>query len=918
MQATLRPQTRIVGRDAELDRLHRLSQAADAPRALLLSGEPGIGKTTLWEAGVDVAREQGSRVLSCRASGAEARLSFAPLIDLFDTVDGAALDGMPAPQRRALEVALLRAEPGDSPVETHAIAFGFLNALRGLASCEPVLVAIDDVQWLDRPSADMLAFAARRSRDDPIRFLLTRRPGRVTDVERALEPGLEHVDLSPLSLGAVRRLLSERLGLCLPRSVLRKLTDSTLGNPLFVLEVGQALVEQGSPAIGDEFPVPDAVEELLGKRVARLSAPVRRLLLAVALGGDLRASELARLDDPSVIEDGVDANVLVVEGDRVRPSHPLLAAVARKRSRPRTRRELHAALAEVVRDEELRALHVALATDRPADDLAAVVEAAAASASGRGARQEAVELGEHALRLTPPASPAWGERLLTLAGDLVLAGQPRRATELLAPAVESLPAGAPRARGWLLLAGGAVQSNADIERCFERALAESRDDPVLHSSVLAKTAGNTVLIRVARMPEAEAWASEALATSGRDPTAERFALYALAWARSMRGRAIEDIRERFAAVAGAVFPITLSPERVAGLRLVWRGEVDAARDLLTRLRTLADDRSEPYSYALLRLHFCQLESRIGNWDAVGLLLDEWEAEQELLMWPMYERCRALLAAGRGLPDEAERWSAETIARAEETGNRWDRLDALRARGTAALLAHDPARAVESLRAVWEHTEREGVEEPGVFPVAPDLVEALAELGRQDEAAAVSARLGELAWQHGHPWAKAAAKQCDAIVRLTADADDDEAVALLEQAAEDFRELGLRFGAARALLALGRSRRRRRKWAAARTALEQAAAAFDEMGSPGWAEDARVELARVGGRRSPASGALTPAEEHVVELAVEGHSNKEIAQRLVVTVNTVEVHLSRAYAKIGVHSRAQLARARSTQASRAAE
>jgi DNA-binding CsgD family transcriptional regulator len=274
---------------------------------------------------------------------------------------------------------------------------------------------------------------------------------------------------------------------------------------------------------------------------------------------------------------------------------------------------------------------------------------------------------------------------------------------------------------------------------------------------------------------------------------------------------------------------------------------------------------------------------------------------------MYERCRALLAAGRGLPGEAEQWAAETIARAEATGNRWDLLEALRARGVAALLAHDPARAAESLRAVWEHTQREGVDEPGVFPVAPELVQALVGLGELDEARTVIARLSELAELQEHPWGLATAKQCDAFVRLAADRDDDEAAAMLEQAASEYGELGLRFDRARTLLLLGRAQRGRKKWAASRTALEAATVAFDELGSPGWSDEARGELALVGGRRPHATGQLTEAERRVVELAVDGLSNKEIARTLFVTVNTVEAHLSHAYAKLGVRSRAQLAR-----------
>jgi DNA-binding CsgD family transcriptional regulator len=398
------------------------------------------------------------------------------------------------------------------------------------------------------------------------------------------------------------------------------------------------------------------------------------------------------------------------------------------------------------------------------------------------------------------------------------------------------------------------------------------------------------------------------AARGAEPEVERLALYSLAWARTLRGRPIDDVRERFRTASDAAAYITGSPERIAGQRLVWRGEVKRARAMLMRLLSDADERGEPVSYALQRLHVCELELRIGAWDAASALLDEWAetSDAKLLTWPMYERCLALLAAGRGLPDDAEQWAAKTIADAEATGVRWDALEALRARGIAALLAHDPARAVESLGAVWEHTEREGVEEPGAFPVAPDLVEALVELGKLDEARAVTARLRELAEQQEHPWGLATAKRCNALMGLSSAPHDEGAAAELEQAVADYGEFGLRFDRGRSLLLLGRAQRRLKKWGAARRSLEQAVAAFDEMGSPGWAEQARSELARVGARRPQPTGELTTTERRVADLAADGLSNKEIARTLHVTVHTVEVHLSHAYAKLGIHSRAQLA------------
>jgi DNA-binding CsgD family transcriptional regulator len=902
----------VVGREPELALVRGLLDTESPTRALVLTGEPGIGKTTLWEAGIDAARERGMRVLSARPSGAEARLTFAALIDLCDCLATDAFDTVPGPQRAALDVALLRAEPADAPPEPQAIALGLLNALRAAAAREPLLVAIDDVQWLDAPSADALAFAARRLVAEPVRFLLAKRPARPTAIERAIERGaLARAPVGPLSLGATRHLLAERLGLSVSHHLLRRIVDTTLGNPLFALEVGRTLLGHGPPAVGEEIPLPDAVEELLASRVASLSQVERRLLLAVALSADLHTAELGAVASAPAVEDAIDAGLLLVDSDRVRAAHPLLAAVTRKRARRRERRELHRALAGAVADRELRALHLALAAERADDDLAATLAAAAAAASARGARQEAVQLGEHALRLTPREAPERGDRLLALGGYLETAGALRRLTDLLRPELPSLPAGAVRARAWLLLSEGADPRNLDdLEHHLDMALAECEDDPWLRAYVLAKKSANASASAVSRIGLAEAWALQALevARNGR-PDVERLGLYALSWARALSGRSIDELALRSRAVSDAPAYIAAAPDRIAGQRLVWRGEVERARAALTELLALADARGEPASYALLRLHVCELELRAGGWDVAARLLDEWaeSSDRELLIRPMYQRCRALLAAGRGLAGDAERWATDAIARAETVGSRWDGLEARRALGIAALLAHEPARAAESLRAVWEHTLSERVDEPGVFPVAPDLVEALAQLGELDEARAVSDRLRDLADAQAHPWGRATAARCDGLIRLASDRYDEDAAAALTRAAADYEALGLRFDRARTLSGLGRAQRRVRKWGAARDTLQAAASAFDDLGSTGWAELARSELGRVGARRPSPSGELTPTERRTVELAAEGLSNKQIAQAMYVTVHTVEVHLSRAYAKLGVRSRAQLAR-----------
>lgn len=904
----------LVGRERELAVLaeHLASDAASnaKPTGLVLLGEPGIGKTSLWEAGVAHARQRDVRVLAARPGDADAGLSFTGLADLLDGVRSEEVAELPAPQRHALEVALLRAEPGGAPVERRAVSAAFLNALRLLGARRRLLVAIDDVPSLDAPSVEAVAFAARRLRDAQVSFLLSRRRGSRSPVERALDPpGPMRLELGPLSLGAVRAMLSQRLGLTLPRRALLRLVETVQGNPLYALELGRTLVERGGLETGVELPVPDVVDDLFAERLLGSPAEARRVLLAVALSGGLRPSEISALADASAVEDAVASGLLVLDDERVRPSHPLLAAAARRHSSARERRLVHRALAQVARDEVLRARHLALAARTADPDLADSVSSAAAAAVARGAMEEAIELAEHALRLTPREDPRHPERLLALAEYLEIAGEPARVVELLGERVDHLLAGRMRARACLLL-GEAAPDHETHQDLLSHALAESEGEPDLRAIALATRVILSTCDRVARLPEAQAWADEALAearSAGR--THERRALHALAWVRILRGLPVDDLVHGAPSMLDRGYLYETSIDRPAAVRLAFRGQVEEARAAFVRLQALADERGEGRFEAVLHLQRCEIELRAGDCHAAAALLDEWN-ERTAMEDMGFERARieALLAAVRGLDEDAARWAADAIARSGLGESGWDGLEALRARGIAALLGREPGRAVENLGAVWEHTRREGVEDPGAFPVAPDLVEGLVELERLDEAAAVTARLGELAEAQDHPWGLATAGRCDALIRLASPAPDDAAAADLEAAAVSYAALGLRFDQARSLLALGRALRRRKRWAAARRALEESAELFQANGSTGWAKQARAETHRVGARRPGRKGDLTPAEERAVALAARGLSNKEIARALFVSVHTVEVHLSHAYAKLGVRSRAQLVRA----------
>jgi DNA-binding CsgD family transcriptional regulator len=898
----------LIGREVELARVSGFLTHGGPARGLAIVGEPGIGKTTLWEAGLADARAAGQAVLVARASEPELQLSFVALADLLDEVEGSALDLVPGPQRRALDVAILRAEPESSPPEAVAVAAGFTRVVRNLAEQRPVIIAVDDVPWLDRASEDVLAFAARRLRSRSVRFLFTRRPGEPTPLESAFNPvGCEQLEIGALSVGAVRALLAERLQLEPPRRVLLRLFELSHGSPLVALELGRMLVDRGLPDLGEELPLPDLVDEVFGRRVAALDEPVRRAVLAVALSSGLTRLEVSSLVGPLALEDAVTSGLLVPDGSRLRMSHPLLAAAAKRLSTAEERRDVHLQLAQTIVEETLQARHLAMAASRPDDALADRIVAAAEKAIGRGAVHDAVELAEHALRLTSVGSTRHEERLLLLIRYLQIAGEESRVRELLEERLAALPPGPTRGRALLMLSETGDRLS-EMETYIDAALGESGDDVEVRATALAMKALMYAIVRFERLDEAEQWAREAfrLAEGASLGTRQR-ALHTLAWINVMRGRPLD------AALTATPYGASLyeaAIERPAGIRLMVRGNVDESRTVFERLRALAGERGEAVSASIMHRQLCEIELRAGDVRAAQRHLDEWgewtlpSDTHEQVVGPA--RCRAVLAAVRGRPDEAADWAEKAIAAASAIENFREETEARRAAGVAALFAHDYTRAVEHLRPLWQHAAREGLDDPGVLPVGADLAEALLGLGDVEAAREVTDRLRRLAEEQSHPWGQASVRRCEALLHMAANAESDAVDAELAQTAVDFAALGLRHEAARSLLILGRAQRRRRKWAAARATLEHAAGAFDDLGADGWAAQARLELERIGGRRPSADGALTRTESRVAQLAAAGQSNKEIAATLVVSVYTVERHLKHVYAKLGVRSRSQLA------------
>ena len=398
----------IVGRDEELAAVVAFLESTEAlPGALLLDGEAGIGKTTLWGAGVEAARELPYTVLRASPSEKEAVFPYSVVSDLLADLLDEVLAELPGPQRRALEIALLLRESNGSPPEQHTLGVALLGALRALAASKPVVLAVDDVQWVDPSSAAMLVFACRRLREERVALLLARRqtfglhPGRL---ELAMpEDRRLGLRVGPLSMGALHRLLRDRLGATLARPALRRVHETSGGNPLYALELVRALESsRGRMRPGHPLPVPETLEAILHERIDALPTNVRQVLAAAAA---LRHPTESVLGDWAALEHAAEAGLIELTNDDVSFTHPLLASAAYGSITAAEQRRLHRRLAEVVSDPEERARHLALGADGPDKEVADALESAARQAAARGAPAAAAELAELAVRLTSSEPP---------------------------------------------------------------------------------------------------------------------------------------------------------------------------------------------------------------------------------------------------------------------------------------------------------------------------------------------------------------------------------------------------------------------------------------------------------------------------------------------------------------------------------
>jgi DNA-binding CsgD family transcriptional regulator len=928
---------RIVGRDAELASIRDFVVGiSGGAMALVLQGEAGVGKTTLWTAGVEEARERALHVLVARPAESETALSFSGVRDLLDPVLEEALEQLPAPQRRALARALLLEEGEGPPPDPHAIGVAFLGAVRRLSNAGPVLIAIDDVQWLDTASSGVLAFTARRLQQEPVGALLAERLVRagtpLDELRRSLPPGsVRVVDVGPLDAGSLHQVIRHELDTVLPRPQLVEVHEASGGNPFFALEIVRTLQRSDvSVEAGHRIPVPDSLHELVHARLEALPPESRDFLLAAAahayptIAVTEAASGVAGGDG---LAPALEARVVELDGDRIRFTHPLLAAGVYEAAAPLRRVEVHRRLAELLEDPEARAWQLAAAADQPDESVASALEEGARHARARGAPRPAALLLARSRELTPPDMPeeACGRAIEAAYLHYVSGDSPRAEAQLRDIVQESAP-GRVRARALMRLArvrayealpeaaelylqavdeaegDGEILAVAHegVAFCLWR-LYERLDEVLQHADIAAKLAlelGN------------EALAGEALATR---LVAEMLLGRETAAATAERALALQPAAEELRVLAQPRSAIALD-------YLGWSGELNRARaemiDLLQRARELGDESSPPYVLAHLSLVECEL-GELGSARAralEGQEAAERSGQRAVLAFSI--ALEALVEAQRGDVGRARSAAGDALRLVPETVGRQSELVATHALGHLELALDNPSALVAHVEPFLSFVRQEAIVEPSAIRFVVDYVEALIELGRRDEAVEL------LDWYEGNARrldraaAVAASMRCRGLLAAQAGHVDD-ALAAFEATLDWHAKVELPLDRGRTLLALGVAQRRLKRRREARATLEEALALFERIGAALWAERARAEIKRISGRAASPSS-LTPAEERVAALVAEGKTNREVAAALFLSERTVEGHLSHVFGKLGIRHRSELAGALARRQSRVPE
>jgi DNA-binding CsgD family transcriptional regulator len=891
----------LVGRASESARIDSLLDEVrgGAGCALVLLGEPGIGKSALLEYAARQAA--GMKRLSVLGVAAEAALPYAGLSELVRPVLWG-LEALPARQSRAIRLAL---GAGEGTTDALAVSAGVLALLAEVASREPLVIIVDDAHWLDTETVNALAFVARRIEDESIGVLVGARSS-----EPFAMPGVPELRLGGVDLAAAVALVG-RAGYDVAPEVVTALCDVVAGNPLALLELPGVLAADqraGRRPLDDQLTVTASVERAFLTRIERLDAQGRRALLLAAASDsdDAEAIRRAAPEAAAGLEQAERVGLVRVQRDRIAFWHPLVRSAVYTAATDEERRAAHRALAAGLRAAHpaRRAWHLVAAGAEPADSISGDLADAGTAARRRGACAGAARLLERAASVTP-GQELRATRLL-LAGEAAwLAGHLRQADALLD-------------RSAALTADAELASDAMVARWW---VATSATGPQALFAPLVAGASELAAShpRKAAMMLAVAWdwawssldidgardladRAEELAASHVGPC-DREVLTTLAWQRLADCRipaALHAARTAIAASGGQ-----------ADLQLAYACEALSAADQLDEAQSaLAGSIAELTRVGHMPALCYSLRTRATIELRQGHLVQALKTAGEALAlaqegkasWPGWTLAQvAAVEAVFGLEERCH----EHVLRAEQScgGNdRWAVAEAQAALGLLELGAGQDGAALTAL----DEADRllRPLRHPGFVRYAADRVETLVRLGDLAAAKAALAELEQRTTAAQSPWGRHAVSRGRVLVAPPE---------LLDAAYEQVPAAPVcsGFEMARTRLVYGERLRRAGRRTEAREHLRGALGIFHAIGAEPWERRAQTELRASGARlRRPDMSPrdeLTPQELQVALVVADGVTNREAAARLFLSPKTIEVHLSRAYRKLGVRSRTELSR-----------
>jgi DNA-binding CsgD family transcriptional regulator/tetratricopeptide (TPR) repeat protein len=895
-----------------------LNSAGIAPSALVIEGDAGIGKTTLWLSALDQARERGFVVLTARASATDSVLAYTSLADLLADVE---IDGtpLPDPQRLAIDRILLRADTDGRPTDQRTVAAAFVSVIQSLAEESPLLVAVDDLQWLDASSAHAIGFAARRATGRVGLLATFRTAGRRDRAPSWFVPAppaeLARVRLGPLSVGALHTAVSRRIGRPLPRPQMSRIYEVSAGNPFYAIELARTLLDQPP---GAQVSLPGTLMELVHNRIGTLDTAVREALLAAACIGASTIGDIAEAiggDAHHVVElleIAETQGIIEISNNRVQFTHPLLARGCYDDATAAQRRAMHRRLAQLVTEPELRARHLALCDLTGEPQTLAALDTAAHIARMRGAPAAAAELLELAIRLGGTSA----ERRILCAAHHFNTGNSAHARTLLEQTLMSVATAKQRAEALNLLGlmshlEGSVIEGADQ---LERALACAGDDLALRVQILVALSWiqihNIDQLAASARSIADAVAS---AVQLKDTELLSQALGISVVVHLLLGNGLDDqslCRALELENHQTATTVMFRPTVHDALASAWTGHLDAAHAKLFAIRKNCIDRGEESELVFVTFHQVLNEIwRANLTEAAQLADDTVERARQLsgtLPLAAALTVRALVAAYGGRVNEARRDVDEAIGPMRQSGSELLTAWTMAALGFLEVSLGNYQAAINALEPLLDRVvAAPNSTEIFVAWFLPDAIESLIQSARTAEVEPLVATLERNGHRMDRPWMLAVGARCRAML-LAARGDLTAATAAAQTAIAEHDRLPMPFERARTQLLLGQLQRRQRRREAASINVAAALATFEELDTPLWAARARASLAHCEVSAGQTK-LLTAAERRVAELAASGMTNRDAAAALFISPKTVEVHLTRIYRKLGVRTRAELGR-----------